>query len=100
MPAAGERLLSHAGGLFLAIWLALPLVAGGLLLARDRTVFAETRYFIFLVPALGLVAGRALSSPLALRRAVGLVGLAAVFGVTLVALPAIWTPANRRGRLA
>lgn len=95
-PATGERVLSRAGGLFLAIWLALPLLAGGLLLARDRTVFAETRYFIFLVPALGLIAGRGLAALWRLRRAAGLVGLAAVFGVTLVALPAIWTPENRR----
>ena len=29
------------GGLFLALWFVLPLLFGGLLLARDRTVFAE-----------------------------------------------------------
>ena len=29
------------GGLFLAIWLAVPLLLGGLLLARDRTLFDE-----------------------------------------------------------
>ena len=42
-------LVAAKGGLYLATWLAIPLLIGGLLLARDRTVFAETRYFIFLV---------------------------------------------------
>ncbi len=56
---AGSRGISAVA--FLALWLVLPLLLGGLLLARDRTVFAETRYFIFLVPALCLAWGRALA---------------------------------------
>ena len=47
--------------LLLVLWLALPILAGGVLLARDRTVFSETRYFIFLAPALCLAWGRALA---------------------------------------
>jgi len=87
---------SPFAGLFLALWLALPLLLGGLLLARDRTVFAETRYFIFLVPALCLAWGRALAWLWSRQRAAGLVLSALVFGVTLAALPADWLPQNRR----
>ena len=57
------------GGLFLAIWLAVPLLLGGLLLARDRTLFDESRYFIFLAPALCLAWGRGLAAAWAWRRA-------------------------------
>ena len=66
------------------------------LLARDRTVFAETRYFIFLVPALCLAWGRALAWLWSRQRAAGLILSALVFGVTLAALPADWSPQNRR----
>jgi len=45
----------------LALWLGLPVVMAGLLLVRDRTMFAETRYFILLAPALCLAWGRALA---------------------------------------
>jgi 4-amino-4-deoxy-L-arabinose transferase-like glycosyltransferase len=85
-----------AGGLFLALWLTLPVLAGGLLLARDRTVFAETRYFIFLAPALCLAWGRALAWLWDRRRAVGLAAASLAFGVTLASLPALWSPQNRR----
>jgi mannosyltransferase len=84
------------GGLLLALWLALPAVAGGLLLARDRTVFAETRYFIFLVPALCLAWGRGLVWLWERWRPAGLVGLVLAFGVTLAALPADWSAQSRR----
>jgi mannosyltransferase len=86
----------QSGGLFLTLWLALPLLFGGLLLARDRTVFVETRYFIFLVPALCLAWGRALTWLWSRQRAAGLILSALVFGVTLAALPADWSPQNRR----
>jgi len=87
---------SQSGGFFLALWLALPLLLGGLLLARDRTVFAETRYFIFLVPALCLAWVRGLAWLWSRQRATGLILSALVFGVTLAALPADWSPQNRR----
>jgi hypothetical protein len=84
------------GGLYLATWLALPLLLGGLLLARDRTVFAETRYFIFLVPALCLAWGRALAAAWSWRRPVGALALVLVLAVTLSGLRADWTPPQRR----
>jgi hypothetical protein len=77
-------------------WLTLPLLLGGLLLARDRTVFAEARYFIFLVPALCLAWGRALAWLWGRWRAVGLLGTALVVGVTVTTLLALWSPQNRR----
>ncbi len=83
-------------GVFLAAWVLLPLCAGGLLLARDRTVFAETRYFIFLVPALCLAWGWALDWLWVRWRAVGMASLALMLGVTLAALPGLWSPQNRR----
>ncbi|MCU0500587.1 MAG: glycosyltransferase family 39 protein [Anaerolineae bacterium] len=85
-----------SGGFCLALWFVLPLLLGGLLLARDRTVFAETRYFIFLVPALCLAWGRALAWLWRRQRTAGLVLSALVFGVTLAALPTDWSPQNRR----
>jgi hypothetical protein len=95
-PGVGFDRARRAGGLLLALWLGLPLLAGGLLLARDRTVFAESRYFIFLVPALCLTWGRALAWLVERRRAVGLLGLALMFGVTIAGLPSLWTPENRK----
>jgi mannosyltransferase len=87
---------SSYAGLFLGLWLALPLLLGGLLLARDRTVFAETRYFIYLVPALCLAWGRALAWLWSRQRAAALILSGLVFGVTAAALPADWSPQNRR----
>jgi hypothetical protein len=84
------------GGLYLAIWLAVPLALGGLMLARDRTVFAESRYFIFLAPALCLAWGRGLAAAWTWRRAAGWVGLAGVLLLTLTALPANWSAERRR----
>jgi 4-amino-4-deoxy-L-arabinose transferase-like glycosyltransferase len=89
-PRAGQ------GGGELGLWLLLPLLLGGLLLARDRTVFAETRYFIFLAPALCLAWGRGIAWVWEKRRAAGTTLAALVFGATLAALPANWSPANRR----
>ncbi len=81
---------------FLLFWLLLPLLAGGLLLTRDRTVFAETRYFIFLVPALCLAWGWGLARLWEWRKLAGGMALALAVGVTVAALPALWSPQNRR----
>ena len=99
--ATADRHLTPApsirhGGLFLAIWLAVPLLLGGLLLARDRTLFDESRYFIFLAPALCLAWGRGLAAAWGWHRAAGWVALAAALIVTLAALPANWSPERRR----
>ena len=88
--------LGRWGGMLLALWLGLPVVVGGLLMVRDRTMFAETRYFIFLAPALCLAWGRALTWLWKRWRAAGMVVAALAFGVTLAALPADWSAQNRR----
>lgn len=93
--ARTEPAIRHAGW-FLMAWLAAPLVLGGLLLARDRTVFAESRYFIFLVPALCLAWGRGLAAVWQWRRWAGWAALAAVLLLTAAALPANWSPERRR----
>jgi 4-amino-4-deoxy-L-arabinose transferase-like glycosyltransferase len=94
VPLVGRE--GRWGGAFLAAWLALPVVLGGALLARDRTVFSETRYFILLIPALCLAWGRALDWLWQRWRPAGLLGLALVLGLTLAALPSDWSPGNRR----
>jgi hypothetical protein len=84
------------GGWFLAIGLAVPVALGGLLLARDRTVFAESRYLIFLVPVLCLAWGRGLAAVWTWRRGAGWVALGLVVAFTLAALPANWSSERRR----
>ncbi len=84
------------GGLFLAIWLGVPLLLGGLLLARAGLCLTRSRYFIFLAPALCLAWGRGLAAAWGWHRAAGWVALAAALIVTLAALPANWSPERRR----
>ncbi len=96
LPFTVHRPPVPGGGWYLALWLLVPLALGGLLLARDQTIFAETRYFIFLVPALCLAWARALAALWRWRWPAGLAGLAVVVGVTALALPANWAPQNRR----
>jgi 4-amino-4-deoxy-L-arabinose transferase-like glycosyltransferase len=84
------------GRWLLGLWLALPLLAGNLLLALDGTVFAETRYFVFLAPALCLGWGFALAGVAGRKRLAGLALLAGWTLLTLAALPQLWTPAQRR----
>jgi hypothetical protein len=84
------------GGAYLGLWIALPLLMAGLMLARDRTVFAETRYLILLVPALSLAWGRALAWLWTWRRPVGAVALAVAVVLSLAGLRANWLPENRR----
>jgi 4-amino-4-deoxy-L-arabinose transferase-like glycosyltransferase len=94
--AAASPSLAGKGAKGIGSWLFLPLLLGGLLLARDRTVFAETRYFIFLVPALCLAWGRGTAWLWEKQRAAGIVLAALALGVTLAALPTNWSPQNRR----
>lgn len=92
----GRHGIGAPGGPLLASWLAIPVLTGSLLLARDTTVFAEDRYFVFLVPALCLAWGAALEWLWTWRLAAGVAGLALVLGLTLTALPRNWAPENRR----
>lgn len=87
-------------GRWLWVWLGVPLLIGNLLLARDSTVFAEDRYFLFLAPfVLWAIAEGALAvaSPLLFGKAVGRARLLSWLAGGLVtltlaaALPSLWT---------
>jgi len=93
---AGVAAPPARGRWLLGVWLALPLLAGNLLLALDATVFAEVRYFLFLAPALCLAWGSALAWVGRRRPALGLALVGGWSLVALIALPHLWTPANRR----
>lgn len=85
-------------GLYLLAWLAVPLLLGNLLLARDSTVFAETRYFIFLAPAVAVTWALGVDWLWGRWRAVGAAVALGLLSVTLLALPYVWhsDPAYRR----
>lgn len=98
-PTEARRPASAApGGWYLLAWLAVPLLLGNLLLARDGTVFAETRYFIFLAPAVAVAWARGIDGLWGWRPAAGAAAALALFAVTLLALPYVWhsDPAYRR----
>ena len=85
-------------GLFLLLWLLIPLLLGNLLQAKDATVFAETRYFIFLIPALCLAWAAGLDTIWRARPWLGRALAVSFMAVFLAALPALWShdPALRR----
>ena len=91
-----ESCANRTSGILLALWLLLPVLIGALLVARDRTVFAETRYFIFLVPALCLAWASATAWLWQRYRAAGIAVTLLFVGLTIAALPADWSPYNRR----
>ncbi|MCX7669169.1 MAG: glycosyltransferase family 39 protein, partial [Anaerolineae bacterium] len=93
-PSADGR--RRWGGLYLALWFGGVLLVGGLLLARDRQVFAEVRYQIVLAPALCLAVARALALLYARRRPIGWLAAAGMIALTAAALPHNWAPQNRR----
>jgi hypothetical protein len=86
----------QGGSAWLALWLGVVILCGGILLSRESRMFAETRYQIALAPALCLLWGRALAGLWRWRRAAGWIGVAALVGVMLLALPWDWRPENRR----
>ncbi len=82
--------------LFLWAWLGAPLLMGNLLLARNDTVFAEDRYFLYLAPfALWAVARGAVALGQKWRLAGGLAAAAALL-LLVAALPRLWSPAMLR----
>jgi len=93
---AGVVAAPARGRWLLLLWLGAPLLIGNFLLAVDSTVFAETRYFLFLIPALCLGWGFALAGAIERRRKLGLLLLAGGVLVALLALTYLWTPGQRR----
>lgn len=98
LRTAVPRAQAVPGGGYLLVWLGVPLLLGNLLLARDSTVFAEVRYFIFLAPALAATWARGVDWLWARSRPLGVTAAAALLGITLLALPYVWhsDPAYRR----
>ncbi len=84
--------------LYLLTWLVVPLLVGNLLLARDGTVFAETRYFIFLAPAVAVTWAHGIDWLWNRVRVAGVAAAVTLLAVTLLALPYVWhnDPAYRR----
>ncbi|MFN8466381.1 MAG: glycosyltransferase family 39 protein [Caldilineaceae bacterium] len=96
LAQAAAPALRSGDRLYLWAWLGMPLLVGNLLLARNDTVFAEDRYFLFLAPfALWAVARGAVALGERWRPAGWLAGAAAVI-LLAAALPRLWTPGMLR----
>lgn len=93
---SGKPVLLSLDQIWLWLWIGAPLLVGNLLLARNDTIFAEDRYFLFLGPFVLWAAARGVVGLGARwRPAAWLLGVAAV--VTLAAgLPRLWSPAMAR----
>jgi len=88
--------LVSAGRPCLALFAVAPLLLGGVLLSKDRSLFDEPRYFIVAAPAFCLLWGRAVSALLGRVRWLGSGLLTVTLGVMLVALSHVWSPQNLR----
>jgi 4-amino-4-deoxy-L-arabinose transferase-like glycosyltransferase len=95
-PAQGLGDLLLSDRLFLWAWLGAPLLVGNLLLARNDTIFAEDRYFLYLAPfALWAIARGAVALGTRWRPGGILLGAAAVV-LLAAALPRLWSPSMLR----
>lgn len=82
--------------LWLWLWFGVPLLVANLLLTRNRSIFNEDRYLLFLAP-FGLWAiARGIGTLSRIRRMVALEAAALAVLAIAVALPALWLPANLR----
>ncbi|MBC8449955.1 MAG: glycosyltransferase family 39 protein [Chloroflexi bacterium] len=91
-----EEELAAAGRPLLILYLGLPLLLGGVLLARNRAVFDEPRYFTFVVPALCLLWSRGLAVLLDRAKGLGLLASAALPALMIAGLTHLWLPQNLR----
>jgi uncharacterized membrane protein len=89
--------------LFLWAWIATPLIIGNLLLARNATIFAEDRYFLFLAPFVlwalargAVVGGGWLAAGERSGWRVGAAAGGAALLLLTLAFPRLWTPAMLR----
>lgn len=81
---------------FLAAWLGAPLLVGNLLLARNDTIFAEDRYFLYLAPFALWAAARGAVVLQRRLRPLGWAAAAAAVILLAAALPRLWSPAMLR----
>lgn len=86
--------------LFIALWLLIPLLIGGVMLATTASVFGEDRYFLFLAPfalwaiARGAIALTEIAHPA--TRALGWLGASTLAIALFAALFPLWTPTHAR----
>jgi len=85
----GVLLAAKVGG-------ALPVLLGGVLLARSRVLLDKPHYFIPVVPALCLLWGRGLSALLDRSRPIGIAVVACVLVATSMGIAHLWLPENLR----
>jgi 4-amino-4-deoxy-L-arabinose transferase-like glycosyltransferase len=97
-PGTGTHVMRPADGdrLYLWAWLGAPLLLGNLLLSRNDTIFAEDRYFLFLVPFVLWAVARGVVTLGERWRPVGWLAAAAVVILFAAALPRLWSPAMLR----
>lgn len=106
MISAGALVLLLAGAIaparrplgrpFLWLSIGVPVLVGGLLLGINRAVFAEPRYFLFVLPFVCLAWGAGLAWVMERHRLAGQIALALCGMAALLALPYNWTAENRR----
>jgi hypothetical protein len=81
---------------WLLLWIGIPLLIGNGLQSRSASVFAEDRYFLFLVPFVLWAVARGIVLVGRWRRPVGWLGALASVALLAAALPHLWTPAMAR----
>ena len=82
--------------LFLWCWLGGPLLVGNILLARNNTIFAEDRYFLFLAPLFLWAAARGAVMLSERWRPAGWLMATLALLLLLAALPRLWSPSMFR----
>ncbi len=81
---------------WLLLWIGLPLLVGNLLLATSDSVFAEDRYFLFVVPFILWAAARGLVCLSRRSAPAGWLAGGTLLLALALALPPLWTPARAR----
>jgi len=87
---------ASVGRPLLTLYLWVPLLVGGVMLAQDDTIFAEPRYYAFLVPALCLLWGRGIDALLARSSVLGVSALALLVALAIAGISHLWLPQNLR----
>ncbi len=81
---------------WLLLWIVIPLLIGNLLQSRSASVFAEDRYFLFLVPFVLWAAARGVILLGERQRWAGWLSGAITLSFLALALPNLWTPTMYR----